>query len=63
MKKILFYTNGIYRGGIEIALENLISHLNTSKYKIYVTELLLCRFDLQRDFIIAYSKSFDAIII
>lgn len=37
MKKILFYTNGIYRGGIEIALENLISHLDTSKYKIYVT--------------------------
>ena len=37
MKKILFYTNGIYRGGIEIALYNLISHLDTNKYKIYVT--------------------------
>ena len=37
MKTILFYTNGIYRGGIEIALYNLISHLDTNTYKIYVT--------------------------
>lgn len=37
MKKILFYTNGIYRGGIEMALYNLISHLDANKYKIYVT--------------------------
>lgn len=37
MKTILFYTNGIYRGGIEIALYNLISHLDKNKYKIYVT--------------------------
>ena len=37
MKKILFYTNGIYRGGIEIALYNLISHLDRNKYKVYVT--------------------------
>ena len=36
MKKVLFYTNGIYRGGIEIALYNLISHLDANKYKIYV---------------------------
>ena len=37
MKKILFYTNGIYRGGIEIALFNLISHLDRDEYKVYVT--------------------------
>lgn len=37
MKKILFYTNGIYRGGIEIALYNFISHLDRNKYKVYVT--------------------------
>lgn len=37
MKKILFYTNGIYRGGIEIALCNLAAHLDKNKYKIYVT--------------------------
>lgn len=37
MKKVLFYINGIYRGGTEIALYNLISHLDTNKYKVYVT--------------------------
>lgn len=37
MKKILFYINRIARGGTEIALYNLISKLDASKYRIFVT--------------------------
>jgi len=36
MKKIMFYISGIYNGGTEIALYNLISKLDNNKYKIYV---------------------------
>ncbi len=36
MKKILFYISGIYNGGTEIALYNLISHMDSNKYKIYI---------------------------
>lgn len=36
MKKILFFISGIYNGGTEIALYNLISNLDKKKYKIYV---------------------------
>jgi len=36
MKKILFYISGIYNGGTEIALYNLISNLDFNKYKIYI---------------------------
>lgn len=36
MKKILFYISGIYNGGTEIALYNLISNLDCKKYKIYI---------------------------
>lgn len=36
MKKILFFISGIYNGGTEIALCNLISSLDSEKYKIYI---------------------------
>lgn len=36
MKKILFYISGIYNGGTEIALYNLISNMDSNKYKIYI---------------------------
>lgn len=36
MKKIVFYIKGIYNGGTEIALLNLISFLDKSLYDIYI---------------------------
>lgn len=36
MKKILFFVSGIYNGGTEIAMYNLISNLSSEKYKIYI---------------------------
>lgn len=36
MKKILFFVSGIYNGGTEIAMYNLISNLDSEKYKIYI---------------------------
>lgn len=36
MKKIVFYIKGIYNGGTEIALLNLISALDKSLYDIYI---------------------------
>jgi len=36
MKKILLFISGIYNGGTEIALYNLISNLDTNRYKIYI---------------------------
>lgn len=36
MKKILFFISGIYNGGTEIALYNLISNLDPNEYKVYI---------------------------
>ena len=36
MKKILFFISGIYNGGTEVALYNLISNLDNKEYKIYI---------------------------
>ena len=36
MKKIVFYIKGIYNGGTEIALLNLVSILDKSLYDIYI---------------------------
>lgn len=37
MIKLLFYISGIYNGGTEIALYNLLSYIDKTKYDIYVT--------------------------
>lgn len=37
MTKILFYITGIYNGGTEIALYNLLSAIDKEKYDIYLT--------------------------
>lgn len=37
MIKVLFYLTGIYNGGTEIALHNLVSCIGKTKYDIYVT--------------------------
>lgn len=37
MKKIVFILQGIYNGGTEVALYNLISNLDNNLYKIYVS--------------------------
>ena len=39
MKKILFFTNGLYGGGAEKVLQTLLQHIDKSKFEITLYSL------------------------
>ena len=47
MKKILFFTNGLYGGGAEKVLQTLLQHIDKSKFEITLYSCIFRRIPVQ----------------